>query len=87
MLVKIDINKLKSGKIQISMLRASQSSGPVQTYPSPAEAIPVLLALGIPATTINRQLEILADIGPKELLHFGQWDVADDVLGAHRFHP
>ena len=87
MLVTIDINKLKSGKVQISIFRAGQSSGSVQTYPSPTEAETVLLALGMPAETIDRQLEILSEIDPKELLHFGPHYVLDDVLSAHGFHP
>ncbi len=85
MLVKVDINKLNSGRVQIAVFRPEQSAGPVQTYASPNEAKTVLLAFGLPGVEIDEQLEILSEIGPQELLHFGKREIADDVLHTHGF--
>jgi hypothetical protein len=86
MLVKIDINKL-SGRVQIAVLRLGQMTGHSLTYPSPVEAKNVLLALGISALAVDRQLEILAEIGPRELLHFGEVEVSEARLANTGFHP
>jgi len=86
-LVKIDINKLKSGRVQISLRRIELSAGHAQTYPSPVEAKAVLLGLGMPDATVDEKLEVLSGVGSKELLHVGQFNIADDVLSVHRFHP
>jgi hypothetical protein len=85
MFVKINMNKLNSGKIQVAVYRAEQSAGPVQEYSSSIEAEKVLLGLGIPTETVTQQLDLLAEVGPKELLRFSPMEVLDEVLHSHGF--
>jgi len=85
MQVRVDINKLNSGKVQIAVFRFPQSTGFVLDYPSPKEAREVLLALGIDPGQVDRTLQVLMEIGPKEPLHFPAQEISDDVLHAHGF--
>jgi len=87
--VKISVNKLNSGKIQIAVFRdaPNQMTGPVQTYASIEDARRVLFAIGVPSAAIDRNFQVLSEIEPKEVLNFTPLEVADDVLAAHGFRP
>jgi hypothetical protein len=85
MQITVDINKLRRGKVQIAVLRSRRSRGFVLDYPSPEEAREVLLGLGIDLAEIDRTLKVLAEIGPKETLHFPPQEISDDVLHTHGF--
>lgn len=87
--VRIGINKLNSGRIQIAVFRdaPNQMTGPVQTYPSAENARKVLLAFGIPSAEIDRNFQALSEIGPKGVLNFTPLEVADEILAAQGFRP
>jgi hypothetical protein len=85
MQVTVDINRLRRGKVQVRVLRSPRSHGFVLDYPSPKEAKEVLLALGIDLAEIDRTLKVLAEIDPKEMLHFPPQEISDDVLRTQGF--
>ena len=85
MQIRVDINRLKSGKVQIAVFRSQQSNGFALDYPSPNEARGVLLALGIDLGEVDRTLEVLAEIGPKEPLHFPPQEISAEVLRSQGF--
>lgn len=80
MKIRIDLNKRTNGKIQVCAIRSIHSGGFPLEYPSPQEARKALVALGLPVTDIDSKLELLEDIGPKELLHFQPQEISDEVL-------
>lgn len=85
MQVTVDITKLRRGKVKIAVLRSRRSPGVVLDYPSPKEAREVLLASGIDLAEIDRTLKVLAEIDPKETLHFPPQEISDDVLRTQGF--
>jgi hypothetical protein len=87
MTVRVSINKMNSGRMQICCARPD-SSGHVITYATAsakAEVTKALLALGISAETIDGALDMLADFGPDEMLQVEERDIPDDVLHANGF--
>jgi hypothetical protein len=87
MIVRVSINKMNSGRMQICCARPG-SSGYVITYSSArarVEVTNVLLALGISAETIDSSLDMLGDFGPDEMLLVEELDISDDVLHAGGF--
>jgi hypothetical protein len=87
MVVRVSINKMNSGRMQICCARPG-SNGYVITYSSARARIEVtnaLLALGISAETIDRGLDMLGDFGPDEMLLVEERDISDDVLHANGF--
>jgi hypothetical protein len=88
MRVKIDVNKMKSGRAQIAMFRDGQSNGFVQTYPSLDDAKGVLLMLGLPPERVLRKIDLLTeDFGPEEPLTIAVQDIPDDLIRQHGFSP
>jgi hypothetical protein len=85
MQANVQINKLNSGKVQISVSLPHQMSRPVLDFPSPKEAKAALLAFGIDSITVEEKLALLAEIRPKELLRFPEQDINDDALRANGF--
>ncbi|MGB6477331.1 MAG: hypothetical protein WBF04_25030 [Candidatus Sulfotelmatobacter sp.] len=87
MTVRVSINKMNSGRMQICCARPG-SSGYVMTYAAAsakAEVTKTLLALGFSAETINGSLDMLSDFGPDEMLQVEELDISDDVLHANGF--
>jgi hypothetical protein len=82
---RIDINKLNSGKIQLALFRRHQSSGFVVDFQSATEARTALIAFGIDQVRIEGTLELLDEIGAKEVLHFPEQELNDDALRASGF--
>jgi len=85
--VRISVNKMNSGRMQISARRLGLgvSTGPVVTYKQESDVRKVLSALGFGERLINDQLQVLAEIGPNELLHFPDSNIPEDVLRANGF--
>jgi hypothetical protein len=87
MVVRVSVNKLNSGRMQICCARPG-SSGYVMTYSSAGARVEVtnaLLALGISAETIDRSLDMLGDFGPDEMLLVEEREISDDVLHTNGF--
>jgi hypothetical protein len=87
MVVRVSINKLNSGRMQICCARPG-SSGYVMTYLSANAKVEVtnaLLALGISAETIDKSLDMLGEFGPDEMLLVEEREIGDDVLHAKGF--
>ena len=87
MIVRVSINKMNSGRMQICCARPG-SNGYVITYSSGGARVEVtnaLVALGISAETIDRSLDMLGDFGPDEVLLVEEREIADDVLHANGF--
>jgi len=85
MLARVDINTLKSGKVQLALFRPHQSTGPVVDFPSVTEAKTALAAFGVSQARIESTLKMLAEIGPKEPLHFPEQELNDEALRASGF--
>ncbi len=85
MQIRVDVNKRTNGKIQIAVFRSIHSGGFVLDYPSRKEAREVLIALALPVKDIDDKLELLAEIGPREVLHFAPQEISDDALQAQGF--
>jgi hypothetical protein len=87
MIVRVSINKMNSGRMQICCARPG-SNGYVITYSSASARVEVtnaLLALGISAETVDRSLDMLGDFGPDEMLLVEERDISDDVLHTNGF--
>lgn len=78
--IKVDVKKRTNGNIQIAAFRSRYSLGFSLQYATPPEARKVLVALGLPEKTIDHNLELLAHLGPREVLHFQAQEIGDDVL-------
>jgi hypothetical protein len=85
MTIRVDVNKLNTGKVQIAAFRGSSSSGFVLNYPSPKEAREALIALGFPTKELDNKFEILSELGPKEVLHFTPREISDEILASTGF--
>jgi hypothetical protein len=87
MIVRVSINKMNSGRMQICCARPG-SNGCALTYPAASakgEVTNALLALGISKATIDSSLTMLADFGPDEMLLVEEIEISDDVLRAKGF--
>jgi len=84
-LVKVGINSLNSGRVQISVSKPQANPQPVQTYPSPKEAREVLLEFCIDGKEIDDTLKLLSDVGPNQPLHFFARDIPQKVLSDYGF--
>jgi hypothetical protein len=85
--MRISINKMNSGRMQICCARPS-SNGYVLTYPAATakvEVTKVLQALGITEQTIDKCLATLADFGPNEMLLVEERDVLEEGLQRNGF--
>jgi hypothetical protein len=80
-LVKISVNRLKSGRIQICVAKPQYNPNPVQTYPSVEEARKVLSSFGIDDKESDAILKLVPEVGPNELLKFSPMDIPQDVRG------
>lgn len=87
MIVRVSINKMNSGRMQICCARPS-SNGYVLTYPTPSAATEVtkaLQALGIGEEAVGRSLATLVDFGPNEMLLVEERDISEEVLKRNGF--
>lgn len=87
MLVRVSINMMSSGRMQICCARPG-CSGYVMTYAAAsakAEVTKALRALGASAETIDGSLDMLADFGPNEMLQVEELEISNDVLRANGF--
>ena len=87
MIVRISVNKMNSGRMQICCARPS-SNGYALTYPAAtakAEVTKALGSLGINEETIDKGLATLADFGPNEMLLVEERDVSEEVLQKNGF--
>jgi len=84
-LVKISVNRLRSGRIQICVAKPQYNPNPVQTYPSVEEARKVLSSFGIDDKESDAILKLVPEVGLNELLTFSPMDIPQDVLWKHGF--
>jgi hypothetical protein len=87
MVVRVSINKMNSGRMQICCARPGDN-GFVITYSSASARVEVtnaLLALGISTETVDSSLDMLGDFGPDEMLLVEERDISDDVLHTNGF--
>jgi len=87
MLVRVSINKMNSGRMQVCCARPN-GNGYVLTYPAAtarADVTNTLRALGISEDAISKSYEMLADFGPDEMLLVEQLEISEDVLQRNGF--
>ena len=85
MLVNVSVNRLNSGRVQISVAKPQANPNPVQTYASIDIARRVLLDFGIDEKEVDSTLKLLSEIGPQDVLRFSAMDVAQNLLDKHGF--
>jgi hypothetical protein len=85
--MRFDINKLKSGRIQIAAHRTSSSNGYALTYQSPKEATEVLLALGFDQKIVNQAFATIDEFnyGPQERYSLPEIVVTDELVRQNGF--
>jgi hypothetical protein len=84
--VRVCLNKLSNGKIQITCLKpALGGAGHARPYETEADAKNVLLAFGLDPEHADAYLATLREIDAMELMSLGEYDVSDDTLRANGF--
>ena len=87
MTVRVSINKMNSGRMQVCCARPS-SNGYVLTYPvatAKEDVSKTLRALGVSDERIDRSFGILADFGPNEMLLVEEREISEEVLRQNGF--
>lgn len=87
MLVRVSINNMNSGRMQVCCARPS-ANGYVLTYPAAtakADVRNVLRALGAAEAAIDKGLATVADFGPNEMLLVQELDIPESVLQENGF--
>ena len=87
MLVRVSINNMNSGRMQVCCARPS-ANGYVLTYPAAtakADVTNVLRALGCDESAIAKSMVTIAEFGPNEMLLVQQVDISEDVLRSNGF--
>jgi predicted PhzF superfamily epimerase YddE/YHI9 len=79
------ISQTESGGVEISVVKHGMSSGAARKYDTSPKAKEVLLAFGIDAVTVERQLQILLTTPPNVLVRLPTVEIADDILGSVGF--
>jgi hypothetical protein len=93
MKVLITIGKTNTGKIQVACVRSTNERGGIgtgSTLPpfnpnAVAEVEEILRNLGVEEDSIQRNIALLRQVGPSELLKVADLDVPDDVLVENGF--
>jgi hypothetical protein len=93
MKVLITISKTNTGKIQVGCVRSTNERGGIgtgSTLPpfnpnAVAEVEEILRNLGVEEDSIQRNIALLRQVGPSELLKVADLDVPDDVLVENGF--
>jgi hypothetical protein len=93
MKVLITIGKTNTGKIQVACVRSTNERGGIgtgSTLPpfnpnAVAEVEAILHNLGVKEDSIQRNIALLRQVGPSELLKVADLDVPDDVLVENGF--
>ena len=82
----VSVNNRQTGgaEICVARLRPYDSSW-VRSYPSVEEAQKVLLAFGISEESVDKGLQSLSEVRPKERIPFPSVDVPQRILWAHGF--
>jgi hypothetical protein len=76
----IYIDNTEGGGVEISVVKNGLSSGAAKKYETVGKAREVLVAFGLGADLINRQLLTLSKTPPSFLLRFPATEIDDDVL-------
>ncbi|HYL15149.1 MAG TPA: hypothetical protein VEV41_19070 [Terriglobales bacterium] len=93
MKVLITIRKTNTGKIQVACVRSTNERGGIgtsSTLPAfnpnaVAEVEEILRNLGVEEDSIQRNIALLRQVGPSELLKAADLEVPDDVLVENGF--
>jgi hypothetical protein len=93
MKVLITISKTNTGKIQVACVRSTNERGGIgtgSTLPpfnpnAVAEVEEILRNLGVEEDSIQRNIALLRQVGPSELLKVADLEVPDDVLVENGF--
>ena len=95
MRVLVTLNKTNTGKIQLGYVRSTNERGGIGTGSAlppfnpnaVAEVEEILRNLGVEEGTIQRNITLLREVGPNELMKVADIEVPDDVLIENGFAP
>jgi len=88
MKVLITLNKTNTGRVQLACVRSTNERGGIGTGSSlppfnpnaVAEITEILRNLGVEEDSIQRNIELLRQVGPSELVKVADIEVPDEVL-------
>jgi diguanylate cyclase (GGDEF)-like protein len=78
--VHVMLNKMKSGRLQTTVIQPGTSTGAVMTYRDEAEVRNLLKSFTLTDGAIEANLATLSEIGPMELLKVVTIDISQDLL-------
>ena len=93
MKVLITLNKTSTGKIQLAYVRSTNERGGIGTGSAlppfnpnaAAEVEEILRKLGVEEELVQRNMTLLRQVGPNELVKVADIEVPDDVLMENGF--
>jgi len=79
------LNKMNSGRLQVTVVQSGQSTGTVMTYRTTDEVRDVLRSLGLDDHSVEAKPQTLEEIVSNDLLKFPPSDVSPEILHANGF--